>query len=300
MTAGALEDGVLRGGVREGGGLEGKVAFVTGASPNIGGVLASGLAAAGAAVVCNDIVAASAADRVARIEAAGGVAMAAPFDVTDPEAVATAVAAAIERFGKIDILVNNAVKFDMAGVLDMPIERFRRQVDIVLGGSFLMTQAVGRSMVDLGIRGSIINILSTAAWQGQAGNVGYCTAKSGMINFTKSVAMELAQHGIRVNSLTPTATMPDEPDLAEKFDRAIAAAAAAGVVDFAGLNPWDRLPTPTDYVAPLVFLASEAAAMMTGTDITVDGGALAKYWPQIPRRSTGNDMKAGEQAGGVS
>ncbi len=281
------------------GALDGKVAFVTGASPNIGGVLASGLAAAGASVVCNDIVAASAEDRVSRIEAAGGVAMAAPFDVTDPDAVERAVEAAVERFGKIDILVNNAVKFDMAGVLDMPIERFRRQVDIVLGGSFLMTQNVGRSMVELGVRGSIINILSTAAWQGQAGNVGYCTAKSGMINFTKSVAMELARHGIRVNSLTPTATMPDEPGLAEQFDRAISAAATAGVVDFAGLNPWDRLPTPTDYVAPLVFLASDAAAMMTGTDITVDGGALAKYWPQIPRRAPGggtpDDRPVGEQ-----
>ena len=211
--------------------------------------------------------------------------MAAPFDVTDPDAVASAVDAAIKRFGKVDILVNNAVKFDMAGVLDMPIERFRRQVDIVLGGSFLMTQAVARSMVELGVRGSIINILSTAAWQGQAGNVGYSTAKSGMINFTRSVAMELAQYGIRVNSLTPTATMPDEPAMAEVFDRAITAAAAAGVIDFARLNPWDRLPTPTDYVAPLVFLASDAAAMMTGADIRVDGGALAKYWPQIPQRA---------------
>jgi NAD(P)-dependent dehydrogenase (short-subunit alcohol dehydrogenase family) len=272
--------------------LEGKVAFVTGASPNIGGVLASGLAAAGAAVVCNDVVAEAAADRVARIEAVGGIAMAAPFDVTDPNAVVAAVDAATKRFGKIDILVNNAVKFDMAGILDMPIERFRRQVDIVLGGSFLMTQAVARSMVELGVRGSIINILSTAAWQGQAGNVGYCTAKSGMINFTRSVAMELARYGIRVNSLTPTATMPDEPELAERFDRAITAAAVAGVVDFARLNPWDRLPTPTDYVAPLVFLASDAAAMMTGTDVTVDGGALAKYWPQIPRRAPANGPSA--------
>ncbi len=275
--------------------LTGKVAIVTGASPNIGGVLASGLAAAGASVVCNDIVAESAHDRVALIEAAGGVAMAAPFDVTDPEAVSDAIAAVLERFGRIDILVNNAVKFDMAGVLDMPVDRFRRQIDIILGGSFLMVQNVARSMVDLGVRGSIVNILSTAAWQGQAGNIGYCTAKSGMINFTRSAAMELAPHGIRVNGLTPTATMPDEPDLAKRFDRAISAAADAGMVDFAGLNPWERLPTPTDYVAPLVFLASDAASMMTGTNITVDGGALAKYWPQIPQRASGDGQGNGEQ-----
>ncbi|MEZ5375139.1 MAG: SDR family oxidoreductase [Acidimicrobiales bacterium] len=273
------------------GALHGKVAIVTGTSPNIGGVLASGLAAAGATVVCNDIVAATAEARAATITAAAGKALAAPFDVTDPGAVSDAVDDVIDRFGRIDILVNNAVAFDQAGVLDMPIERFRRQVDIVLGGSFLMTQAVTRSMVERGVRGSVINILSTAAWQGQAGNVGYCTAKSGMINFTRSVAMELAPHGIRVNSLTPTATMPDDPELARRFDRAISAAADAGLVDFAGLNPWERLPTPSDYVGPLVFLASDAAAMMTGTDVRVDGGALAKYWPQLPARVPGGSAE---------
>lgn len=265
--------------------LRGKVAFVTGTSPNIGGVLASGLATAGATVVCNDIAPDVAADRVQRIEAAGGTAMAAPFDVTDADAVQQAVDAALDRFGHIDILVNNAVKFDQAGVLDMPVERFRRQVDIVLGGSFLMTKAVAQSMIDRQVRGSIVNILSTAAWQGQAGNIGYCSAKSGMINFTRSAAMELAKYGIRVNSLTPTATMPDEPDLAAAFDRAITKAAEAGVVDFTGLNPWERLPTPSDYVGPLVFLASDASSMMTGTDVRVDGGALAKYWPQFPGRA---------------
>ncbi len=264
--------------------LSGKVAVVTGTSPNIGGVLASGLAAAGAVVVCNDIDATCAQDRADRIEAAGGIAQALPFDVADADAASEAIGVVLERFGQIDVLVNNAVKFDMAGVLDMTVERFRRQVDIVLGGSFIMTQAVARSMVDRGVEGSIINILSTAAWQGQAGNIGYCAAKSGMINFTRSVAMELAPFGIRANSLTPTATVPDDPELAERFDRRVTAAAEAGVVDFVRLNPWSRLATPNDYVAPLVFLASDGAAMMTGTDITVDGGALAKYWPQIPAR----------------
>jgi NAD(P)-dependent dehydrogenase (short-subunit alcohol dehydrogenase family) len=267
--------------------LTGKVALITGTSPNIGGVLASGLATAGAVVACNDIDAEIANDRVARIQAEGGSAIALPFDVTDEAAVNSAVHSLVERFGHIDVLVNNAVTFDMAGVLDMPVDRFRRQVDIILGGSFLATQAVGQAMVAGSVRGSIINILSTAAWQGQAGNIGYCTAKSGMINFTRSAAMELAPHGIRVNGLTPTATLPEDPQMAEKFERLIAAAADAGAVDFAGLNPWDRLPSPADYVAPLVFLASDDSAMMTGSDLKVDGGALSKYWPQIPRRVDG-------------
>ncbi len=262
--------------------LAGCVALITGTSPNIGGVLASGLAAAGAAVACNDVVADNSTNRVDAIEAEGGTGLAVPFDVTDAEAVAAGVETVLERFGRIDILVNNAVKFDTAGVLDMPVERFRRQVDIILGGAFLLTQAVARSMIERGVHGSIINILSTAAWQGQAGNIGYSTAKSGMINFTRSAAMELAPHRIRVNGLTPTATMPDDPDRAVRFQEAIDRAAEAGVVDFAGLNPWERLPTPSDYVAPLVFLAGDDSAMMTGTNLTVDGGALAKYWPQLP------------------
>ncbi len=268
--------------------LAGKVAIVTGSSPNIGGALAGGLAAAGATVICNDLdpsVAESCADRV---RSAGGIAEAAPFDVTDAEAAEAAVAHVVRRHGRIDILVNNAVKFDQAGVLDMPLDRYRRQVDIILGGAFVMTKAVASQMIEAGTRGAIVNILSTAAWQGQAGNVGYSTAKSGLINFTRSVAMELAPHGIRVNGFTPTATRPDAPDLAVGFDRAVARAADRRIMDFAGLNPWDRLPTPSDYVAPVIFLCSEGAEMMTGTNLTVDGGALARYWPQYPGRAGGD------------
>ena len=269
--------------------LAGKVAVITGTSPNIGGVLAAGLAAAGATVACNDVEADVAAACVERIRSAGGSAEAIPFDVTDAEVADAAVAGVVERHGHVDILVNNAVRFDQAGVLDMPLERYRRQIDIILGGAFIMTKAVASRMIETGTRGSIVNILSTAAWQGQAGNVGYSTAKSGMINFTRSVAMELAPHGIRVNGFTPTATRPDDPGLAAGFDRAVAKGAERRIMDFAGLNPWERLPTPSDYVAPLVFLCSDGAGMMTGTNLTVDGGALARYWPQYPRRRTGAD-----------
>lgn len=258
---------------------------MTGTSPNIGGTLAAGLAAEGATVVCNDVAVEVAQACASGIEAAGGTAVAAPFDVTVEAEVASAVREVLDRWGRIDILVNNAVRFDAGGVLDMPVERFRRQVDVILAGAFLVTQAVAKSMVERDLRGCIVNMLSTAAWQGQAGNVGYSTAKSGLVNFTRSVAMELAPHRIRVNSLTPTATIPDDPALAEPTERAFARMAKAGTVDFATLNPWERLPTPADYVGPLVFLVSDDAGMVTGTDLKVDGGALAKYWPQIPKRN---------------
>lgn len=266
--------------------LAGKVVLVTGTSPNIGGVAASGFAAAGAKVACNDVRAEVAADRVARITAAGGEGFAVPFDVTDPAAVQAGVDAVVARWGRIDVLLNNAVQFNTKGILDMPVEEFRRQVDIIVGGAFLATQAVARSMIATGGGGSIICILSTAAWQGQAGNIGYCTGKSAMINFVRSAAMELAPHRIRVNGFTPTATQPDEPSLRERFDVAAAAGPSRGM-DFVGQMPWERLPTPSDYVAPLVFLASEDSALITGSNITVDGGATAKYWPQDPLRGAG-------------
>ena len=264
--------------------LVGKVALITGTSPNIGGVAAAGFAAEGALVVCNDIRPDVAAACAERIVAAGGEAFAAPADVTDADAMGTVVAATLDRWGRIDVLVNNAVRFDARGVLDMPVDAFRRQLDIIVAGAFIATKLVGGSMVERGIRGSIVNVLSTAAWQGQAGNIGYCSGKSALVNFTRSAAMELAPHGIRVNSFPPTATLPDDPDLAAAFTGVADRLRAEGIMDFAGQNPWARLPTPTDYVSPLVFLASDESTLMTGSNVTIDGGALAKYWPQSPRR----------------
>ncbi len=262
--------------------LQGKVALVTGTSPNIGGVAASGFAAEGAKVACNDLDPEVASDRAARITEAGGEAMAVPCDVTDEQAVDEMVATITERWGHLDVVLNNAVQFNAKGLLDMPIDQYRRQLDIICGGCFLVTRAAARAMIERGHGGSIINVLSTAAWQGHAGNVGYCTGKSGLINFTRSVAMELAPHGIRVNGFTPTATRPDDEARREAFD-----ARAAGAAD-TGMDFWQqvpmRQPTPSDYVGPLVFLASDDSAMMTGDSITVDGGALSKYWPQRPGR----------------
>jgi len=265
--------------------LTGKVAIVTGASPNIGGVLASGLAREGARLVCTDIDAGVAEATAAGIRDAGGEAFAVAGDVTDPEHALDAVRQAVERWGHVDTLVNNAVWFNQKGLLTMPLEEYRRQLDIVLAGSFLFTREVARSMITTQSTGSIINVLSTAAWQGQPGNIGYSTAKSGLINFTRSAAMELARHGIRVNGFTPTATQPQDAGLLRR-------AAETGPLvseypmDFTGQLPMGRLPRPADYVGAVVFLASEDSAMITGSNVTVDGGATAKYWPWAPHADT--------------
>lgn len=261
--------------------LTSQVAIITGASPNIGGALAAGLAEHGARVVCADISAEVAEATAERIISSGGDAVPIVGDVTDAQHAEEAVQLALDRWGRVDTLVNNAVRFDQRGLLDMPVEDYRRQVDIILGGSFLFSRAAARAMIAGGRGGSIINVLSTAAWQGQPGNIGYSTAKSGMINFTRSLAMELVEHGIRVNGFTPTATQPQDRELVRKVGQ-LGRVEGKFPMDFSGQLPMARLPTPDDYVGAVVFLASQESAMITGSNITVDGGATAKYWPWQP------------------
>jgi NAD(P)-dependent dehydrogenase (short-subunit alcohol dehydrogenase family) len=264
--------------------LAGKVALVTGASANIGGTLAAGLAAEGCRVLCTDLSAEVAEAAATRIHGAGGDAASLALDVTDATAVDAAVGAAVDRWGRLDVVVNNAVFFQQQGVLDMPYDDYRRQLDVILGGAFLITRAAARVMIEQGEGGSMINVLSTAGWQGQPGNIGYSTGKSGMINFTRSVAMELAEHGIRVNGFTPTATAPTDPEAAKAM-QALLSRPGRYANDFTAQLPMGRLPTPDDYVGAVVYLASDESAMVTGSNITVDGGATAKYWPWTPHPS---------------
>lgn len=180
-------------------------------APAYRGALAYGLAAEGARVVCADIRAEVCESSAGQIVAAGGQVFAVSGDVTDPDHAQSTVAQALDRWGRVDVLANNAVWFNEKGLLSMPLDEYRRQIDIILGGAFIFTKAAADAMIQNGTAGSVINVLSTAAWQGQPGNIGYSTGKSGLINFTRSAAMELAQHRITVNSFTPTATMPDDP-----------------------------------------------------------------------------------------
>jgi len=266
--------------------LSGKVALVTGTSPNIGGGIAEGLAQAGAAIVAVDARVDNAADCARAIVAAGGKALGLTCDVCDEDQVRATVGAGLAAFGRIDILVNNAAIFNKKGVLDMPLAEWRRQTDVILTGAFLMTKYVARAMIERGIAGRILNIVSTAGHQGEPGNIAYCTAKSGLLNFTRSAAMELARHDIRVVSLTPTATDP-----AESFERAArwgrearrpSAALAALMEPFRRGVPMQRLPKPTDYGRAAAFLVSDDAAMITGADLRVDAGAVARYWAWDP------------------
>jgi NAD(P)-dependent dehydrogenase (short-subunit alcohol dehydrogenase family) len=137
-------------------------------------------------------------------------------------------------------------------------------------------------MIAQGRGGSIVVVVSTAGHQGQAGNIAYSTSKGGLLNFTRAAAMDLVKHGIRVNSLTPTAT-----DVAEADERAVSwgrprQERGARMLDFARMVPMGRLPSPRHYARAVLFLATDDSEMITGHDLRVDAGAIAKYWPWIP------------------
>ncbi len=268
--------------------LGGKVALVTGTSTNIGGGIAEGLAAEGAAIVCVDSRAANAEDCARYLKSTGARAAAVTCDVTDESQVIAAVAAAREAFGGTDVLVNGAAIFNKKGVIDMPLDEWERQLAIILTGTFLFTKHVAKLMIGQVRKGSIINIISTAGHQGEPNNIAYCTGKSGLLNFTRSVAMELIAYGIRVNSLTPTATDPAESlERAKRWGRKVPDPEQLDLLKqafkpFRDRVAMQKLPSPRDYGQAAVFLASDDAAMITGTDLRVDAGAIAQYWAWDP------------------
>lgn len=267
--------------------LQGKVAIVTGTSPNIGGGIAEGFAHEGAAIACIDSRAENARDCADSIRRAGGNAISITADITVESQVREAVETVWTKLGGVDVLVNNAAFFNHKGVLEMTYDEWQSQIGVILGGAFLCTRHVALKMIEHGHPGNIINIISTAGHQGEPENIAYCTAKSGLLNFTRSAAMELVGHGIRVNSLTPTATDP-----AESLARAAhwgrktpePARLDAAFAPFRSRIAMQRLPRPSDYARAAVFLASDDAAMITGADLRVDAGATAQYWAWDPSR----------------
>jgi NAD(P)-dependent dehydrogenase (short-subunit alcohol dehydrogenase family) len=258
--------------------LAGRTAVVTGTGPNIGAGIAIALGAAGARVWTADKEAAHAEHCAEEIRRPGGWASPVRCDVSDEASVRSAFDA-VEADRSADILVNGAAIYVEKGLLAMSAEEWTRQLGVILTGTFLMTKQFVAPMVERR-QGCVINLASTAAYQGQPRNIGYCSAKAGILNFTRSAAMELAEHGVRVNTLTPTATGTVE--LRER-------AAAWGVAPpteagearrerSRSVIPMGRLPEPHDYGRAAVFLASEDARMITGTDLRVDAGATARYW----------------------
>jgi NAD(P)-dependent dehydrogenase (short-subunit alcohol dehydrogenase family) len=276
--------------------LEGKVALVTGTGPNIGSGIALALSKYGARVACNDVRPEAAEACVRRIERNDGTAMAIPGDVTDEADLRGYVQRTLDAWGRIDILINNAALLGGRGILEESLEYFNRAVNVAAAGNFLNTRSVAISMIERGIKGSIVTILSSNAWQGAPGVIAYAFHKGGLANFVRAAAMDLAPYGIRVNSFSPTAPEPDNPELiaggagtGTGFGRAPAPPGGrpewwrpTGTFDVGRNTPMGVRSTPTDIGHCVAWLCSDYARLITGCDLVVDGGARAKYWAYTP------------------
>lgn len=239
-------------------GLDGRTALVTGAASGIGAAIAVAFANKGARVALVDRALDTARERAAALEGAEAFGC----DVTDPDSVAQTIAAVHSAFGRIDILVNSAGIVDLAPAEEIGLEAWRRTLDINLTGSFLVAQAVGRVMIAQG-NGRIINLASQAGSVAIEGHVAYCASKSGVIGMTKTLALEWGRHGITVNSISPTVVMTELGRKAWEGPKGEA---------MKGLIPVGRFAEPEEIAAAAVFLASDAAAMINGADLLVDGG----------------------------
>jgi NAD(P)-dependent dehydrogenase (short-subunit alcohol dehydrogenase family) len=245
--------------------LDGKVALVTGVGPNIGQAIARTLAKSGASVACNDLDEPRVREIAADIVRNGGKAIAVAGDITDAQAVNGMLAAAEVAFGRVDILVNNAIFIgEFGSILTARPDEWYRTLEVILSGAFLCSRAVAQRLVDAKKPGVIVNIASVAGHRGRPGAVAYCTAKSGILNMTRAMAIDLAPYGIRVCSATPTAT-GSGPQMNGWVHKN-----AAGI-------PIGRLGEPQDIADAVAFLASDRAAFITGEDLRVDGGALATW-----------------------
>ncbi|MFO7170270.1 MAG: glucose 1-dehydrogenase [Chloroflexota bacterium] len=244
--------------------LAGRVALITGAGRGIGRGIALGYAREGANLVLVSRTASELEEVAAEARAAGVEALVAAADVRDEAAVQGAVQAAREQFGRIDVLVNAAGIPMVSPTAELPLESWRRAIDVNLTGTFLFCQAAGRIMIEQG-RGAIINIGSIHSFQGIPQRAAYAASKGGVLQFTRSLAVEWAPLGVRVNMIAPGwIRTPLQDDLVAqgKLDRA----------PIIARTPARRMGEVSDIVGPAIFLASDEAAFIVGEMLVVDGG----------------------------
>ena len=238
--------------------LAGKVAIVTGGASGIGAAIVEAFASKGATVVILDR-ALEAAQRAVLVEKASAVIA---CDVTDVKSVVDAIDAVTAKFQSIDILVNSAGVVVLGPAEDLGLDAWDLTMSVNLRGAFLMSQHVGRVMLSQG-GGTIISIASQAATVALANHVAYCASKFGLVGMTKVLALEWAGRGVTANTISPTVVLTelgrtawDNPE-GEKLKSQI---------------PIGRFALPEEIAATAVFLASDAATMINGADLIVDGG----------------------------
>jgi len=244
--------------------LEDRVAIVTGGASGLGKTFCLALAEQGAKLVIADIKDEEAQETAREIQAKGGKAISIKADVTSEEATLGMAKEALEQFGRIDILVNNAAMvygITRKPFTEIPLDEWDKLMAVNLKGAFLCARAVFPQMKKQG-KGKIINLSSETAFTGSKYMVHYVTSKGGIISFTKSLAVEVGQYGIRVNAIGPGFTDSEASrslinDIT-KYD--------------ISLTPLGRLEVPEDLVGALIFLASDESDFITGQTLVVDGG----------------------------
>jgi NAD(P)-dependent dehydrogenase (short-subunit alcohol dehydrogenase family) len=263
--------------------FDGRVGIVTGGGSGLGRAMALELARLGAAVSVAGRRPEPLAETVALVEQEGGRALAHPTDVRDPEAVDALVEATASVLGRVDVLVNNAAGNFVVRAEDLSPNGWRAVVGIVLDGSFLCSRAAGKRMIEQGDGGAILSVIASYAWTGGPGTVHSAAAKAGVIALTRTLAVEWARHGIRVNAICPGPTDTEGAGAAlwpTEEDRARVAATV----------PLGRLATPEEVAAWAAALCSQHASYITGETLTIDGGHWLEqesYLPALGKQERG-------------
>ncbi|MFC4359920.1 SDR family NAD(P)-dependent oxidoreductase [Halobium salinum] len=249
-------------------GIDGTVALVTGAGSGIGREIARRFASEGAKVCCVDVDETGGAETVDRIEEVGGEAVFVAADVSDEDAVADAVAAAVDAFGGLDFVVNNAgVEGTNAPTGEQTAADWARVLGVNLSGVFYGTKHALPHLLERG--GAVVNVASVAGLVGFEGIAPYVASKHGVVGLTRTTALEYATEGVRVNAVCPGVV--DTP-MVERYGGGDEAAAEA----MTQLEPVGRMADPAEIAASVVWLCSDDASFVTGAAIPVDGGLTAR------------------------
>lgn len=253
--------------------LADRVAVVTGAGSGIGRAAAALFACEGAAVALVDLAAGAAKEAAQQITGAGGTALAVTADVADAVEVDQAFRQISAEFGRVDVLYNNAGVNSSGSVLDATDEDWDRCFAVNAKGTFLCSRAAARPMVAAG-RGSIINQGSVAALVGIANFASYCASKGAVVALTRSMSVDLAPRGVRVNAICPGTVYTPlmEPMLRARGQGDLAAGLALTVAKY----PIGRLGTPEEIAGVALFLASDDSSFLTGSVVTADGGMTSQ------------------------